>query len=451
MCGFSVFASCLSGAAQLSSSEKSSNSILFFGNPLLDLMKNTGLEYILSHDLRGESEEFQFSLSGYSETKQELLRDLARDPTVERVAGGSSQNSARVTSYISNLLGEPINVAYTGCVGKDELADCMRTCCDEAKVTHLYQITEKAETGHCGFCFYDEDAATLQRLGYEGRGSGRTLVTCLEAAGKFSEDPFDEALLDKYEAFYTEGFFISTSFNTLLRAAKHAQAYNKPFVLNLSSAFLIPYIYDQLIQLIPYATLIFGNELEFRALWSAVTEKIGLNLKTPTEGWTFESFAKALGELSTDEVPRGRSVVITRGTDDAVAYDNASGEVAFYPIFQLIDPTLFQDTHAAGDSFVGGFLSALVAHLPLPLAMERAAYAAGLIVQMRGCSFPKSEAELRTISDNLKLSDYVKNLLPQVTAQTAAAEPVIAAEQVIAAEKVTDVKTTREDDESTDE
>ena len=458
---------------QLSSAKKPSKSILFFGNPLLDLMKNTGLEYILSHDLKGESEEFAFTLAGFSETKQELLRDLARDETVERVAGGASQNSARVTSYISNRLGEPIDVAYTGCVGKDELAECMRTCCEESKVTPLYQITEESETGLCGCCFYAEDAATLERLGYEGKGTGRTLVTCLEAAGKFSEDQFDEALLEKYEAFYTEGFFIPTSFNTLMKAAKHAQANNKPFVLNLSSAFLIPFIYEQFVQLIPYATLVFGNELEFPAFWSKVDEKGGLNLNTPTEGWTFETFSKALGELTTGEVPRGRSVVITRGTDPAVAYDNVTGEVAFYPIFPLIDPALFKDTNAAGDSFVGGFLSALAAGLPLPLAMERAAFAAGLIVQMRGCSFPKSETEFRTISDNLRLSDYIKNLLPQVTAQPAAAEQVNSAERVTGAERVaaaeqvtevktlnvvredaTDVKTTsfvREDEGSTDD
>jgi len=47
------------------------------------------------------------------------------------------------------------------------------------------------------------------------------------------------------------------------------------------------------------------------------------------------------------------------------------------------------DTNGAGDSYVGGFLAGLVKGLPLDQCAKAGAYAASVIVQRSGCTYPE--------------------------------------------------------------
>jgi adenosine kinase len=46
------------------------------------------------------------------------------------------------------------------------------------------------------------------------------------------------------------------------------------------------------------------------------------------------------------------------------------------------------DTNGAGDAFVGGFLSQLVCGKDVAECVRAGSYAAGVIVQRSGCTFP---------------------------------------------------------------
>ena len=46
------------------------------------------------------------------------------------------------------------------------------------------------------------------------------------------------------------------------------------------------------------------------------------------------------------------------------------------------------DTNGAGDAFVGGFLSQLVAGKDVPECVRAGAYAANVVIQQSGCAFP---------------------------------------------------------------
>jgi adenosine kinase len=376
-------------------------SVLFFGNPILDIMKDTGVEYILQHDLTPDSEVFEATESLFSDKVRSIFSEFASDSSVETVAGGASQNAARVASYISRVFGEFMKITYTGAVAKDEIAQCMLNSCVESGIDALYQEVdaEGCSSGKCAAMFFTEAQETLDRLGQTCKPSGRTLATCLEAARKFDDSKFEDSTMEKYDMFYTEGFFVPTSFKTLMRVAKHAQATGKPFIVNLSSVFILTTFYKQFMELLPYATVVFGNETEFAALWNLVAQN---GAETPEGGFTYETFAKFLGNLTAEGVNQRRTVVITRGTDPAVVFDAATSQVSEFPIFPLKDGKMFKDTNAAGDSYVGGFISAFAMGLPLNAIMQRAALGAGIIVQMRGCSFPKSEEEFNAIVQNLK-------------------------------------------------
>merc|ERR1712137_832576 len=47
------------------------------------------------------------------------------------------------------------------------------------------------------------------------------------------------------------------------------------------------------------------------------------------------------------------------------------------------------DTNGAGDSYVGGFLAGMVKGLPIEACCQAGAYAASVIVQRSGCTFPE--------------------------------------------------------------
>merc|ERR1711907_353143 len=80
-----------------------------------------------------------------------------------------------------------------------------------------------------------------------------------------------------------------------------------------------------------------------------------------------------------------RTVVITQGADPTIVAIN--GQVTQYPIIALPKEKLV-DTNGAGDSFVGGFLAALSKGLPMDKCCAAGAYAASVIVQHSGCTYP---------------------------------------------------------------
>merc|ERR1719265_951308 len=82
---------------------------------------------------------------------------------------------------------------------------------------------------------------------------------------------------------------------------------------------------------------------------------------------------------------RPRTVVITQGCDPTIVAIN--GHVSLHPILALPKEKLV-DTNGAGDSYVGGFLAALSKGLPIDACCKAGAYAASVIVQHSGCTFP---------------------------------------------------------------
>merc|ERR1712176_1371428 len=82
---------------------------------------------------------------------------------------------------------------------------------------------------------------------------------------------------------------------------------------------------------------------------------------------------------------RKRTVVITQGCDPTIVCIN--GQVSEFPVVALPKEKLV-DTNGAGDSYVGGFLAGMVKGLPIADCCKAGAYAASVIVQQSGCTFP---------------------------------------------------------------
>ena len=82
---------------------------------------------------------------------------------------------------------------------------------------------------------------------------------------------------------------------------------------------------------------------------------------------------------------RPRTVVITQGADATVVA--ALGRITKFPVTRVSKDKLV-DTNGAGDAFVGGFLSQVVAGKDVAEAVRAGHYAATVVVQRSGCTLP---------------------------------------------------------------
>lgn len=125
----------------------------------------------------------------------------------------------------------------------------------------------------------------------------------------------------------------------------------------------------------PYVDYLFGNETEALAF-------------AESEGWEEKSIpdiALKISSLPKQSGLRPRSVIITQGAEATVVSSN--GKVIEYAIRKLPKEKLV-DTNGAGDAFVGGFLSQLVCGRSIEDCVRAGSYAASVVIQMPGCTFP---------------------------------------------------------------
>merc|ERR1711983_9404 len=193
-----------------------------------------------------------------------------------------------------------------GCVGRDESSKILEEKAKEAGVNVKYQYSEKP-TGRCAVLITGQD---------------RSLVTKLDAANHFTiahlEDAKNWKVVEATKAVYSAGFFLTVSVDSMLKVGKYCAANNKTYCLNLSAPFLIQFFKDQMMSVMPYADIVFGNETE--ALTYAETFNLGTKDIT--------KIAQAISMLPKENGSKGRMVVITQGADPVVCANN--GEVKTY-------------------------------------------------------------------------------------------------------------------------
>lgn len=227
---------------------------------------------------------------------------------------------------------------------------------------HYYE--DETPTGTCGVCVV---------------GGERSLVANLSAANCYKTDhlkkPENWALVEKAKYFYIAGFFLTVSPESIMLVAEHAAAKKKVFCTNLSAPFICEFFKDVQSQVIPYADYVFGNETEARTF-------------SRVHGWetdNVEEIALKISQLPKASGTHKRITVITQGADPVVVAED--GKVKLLPVILLPKEKLV-DTNGAGDAFVGGFLSQLVLEKPVEDCVRAGCYAANVIIQRSGCTYP---------------------------------------------------------------
>nr|XP_054773456.1 uncharacterized protein LOC129281555 [Lytechinus pictus] len=289
------------------------------GNPLLDISANADETFLKKYDLEANN-------AILTEDKHiPMFKDMIDNLEVEYIPGGATQNTFRVVQWVLN---KPKVCTFFGCIGEDDYGKKLSEGMASAGCNARYQINKEVSTGTC---------ACVITSG----GKNRSLAANLAAANHFNESHFEDKenwdLVVKGKLFYSAGFHLTVSPDSMLRLAKHAAENNKIYCTNLSAPFLCQFFSEPMMKLMPYVDFLFGNET--------------------------------------------RTVVFTQGDQATIVVKD--GQVTEYPILPIKADQIV-DTNGAGDAFVGGFLAQLVQDQDIARCVACGHYAASYIIQQSG-------------------------------------------------------------------
>jgi len=327
--------------------------LLGMGNPLLDISATVKEDMLAKYSLKAND--------AILTEDEAIFTEMVKDHEVEYIAGGATQNSIRVAQWI---IGKPKATSYFGCVGNDDTMKKLVQKAEEAGVNVKYQISEHP-TGRCAVLITGQD---------------RSLVTKLDAANHFNvshlEDSANWKLTEAAAVVYSAGFFLTVSVDSMLKVAKHCAVNNRTYCINLSAPFLCQFFKDQMLSVLPFTDIVFGNESEA----AAYAEMQALATTDVKE------IAQKIAMLPKENGSRSRTVVITQGKDPVIVVHE--GVVTEYPVTPLKAEDIV-DTNGAGDAFVGGFLAQFVQKRPMAKCVECGIWAATVIIKRSGCTFPE--------------------------------------------------------------
>ncbi|CCC71347.1 hypothetical protein NCAS_0H00370 [Naumovozyma castellii] len=332
--------------------------LVCLGNPLLDLQADVTSEYLAKYDLKANDAILVDAASG--DAKMAIFDEVITFKDVKFVAGGAAQNTARGAAYV---LGKG-QVGYFGSVGEDKFSAMLLEENDKAGVVSMYQVQKDIGTGKC--------AALIT-------GHDRSLVTDLGAANHFKPEHLDKhwSVVESAKLFYIGGFHLTVSPEAIVKLGKHAKETGKPFVINLSAPFIPQFFKAALEQVLPYATIVIGNESEA----ASYAESFGLTCDKDD----LESIAKHIvGDSKT------KTVIFTHGLEPTVAV--SAKATTSYAVKPLAKENIV-DTNGAGDAFAGGFMAGLAQDKSLETCIDMGQWLASLSIQEIGPSYPASKVE----------------------------------------------------------
>ncbi|KAK7194208.1 adenosine kinase [Novymonas esmeraldas] len=299
------------------------------------------------------------------EAQKGIFEELEQRPNVSYVPGGSGLNTARVAQWIAQAPKGSF-VGYVGCVSDDKYGTILKDAAEKDGVRMNLEYTTKAPTGSCAVCI---------------SGKERSLVANLSAANLLSAEHIHSSsvveMMRSSQLYYLTGFTLTIDVSYVVTVAEAARASGGQFMMNLSAPFLLQFFTEGFLKVAPYLDVLFGNEVEAKALADVMKWDLAD---------TAEIAKKAAADLPYNGT-RDRLVVFTQGSEKTVyaTRSGKTGSVAVQPIAQ----DSIVDLNGAGDAFVGGFLAAYALDRSVERCCEVGNYAAGVIIQHDGCTYPE--------------------------------------------------------------
>lgn len=326
-------------------------------NPMLDLTANVEKSFLDKYGLKPNDA----IIAGPEH--QNLAAEVSSSFAVHYSAGGSGLNVMRAAQF-----GMPEkSVLYIGCIGTDENGKIIREKVAEEGLLKNFQVCPNLPSATCCVLLTENH---------------RSLVANLAAARNLTAEHFESSkmaqIFAKARYFYCTGFLLTVCAEAAVKIGRISRETEKTFCFNLSAPFVCEYYSAQMLAILPFVDVLFGNESEAEAF--AKTNGIAYS--------NVEDIVVALGTfgLASNGSTKHRTVIITQGAKPTIALCN--GKISHHPVAP-IDPALVIDTNGAGDSFCGGFLSQWILGKSLEQCIDYGNNLAGRIIQTSGISFQK--------------------------------------------------------------
>ncbi|KAF5289757.1 hypothetical protein FQA39_LY03674 [Lamprigera yunnana] len=317
-----------------------------FGSPLIDLVINVTDTFLEKFDLNHND--------AVALQNDNVLFEEVEKLMPKYVIGGCALNTARALKKVL----ENGTCTVVGAVGDDDYCKYIKNQLDEDTVGWVF-VTLPTNTGRCAVLV---------------NGNHRSLCTDLGASKYFTVENLQSEeiwkVVQNAHYFYLPGFFLSVSVECVTILAQHT--FQKFFSLNLSAPFIVERYKDQILDLLPYVDILFGNETEVKSLAKAL-------------GWEYKDLSEMLLRINALNVrSKSRVTVITRGPKSVLmAHDNNVAEF----LVEELEQDKIKDTNGAGDAFVGGFLANFIMGKSLGTCVLGGIDIARRAIQHNGCLF----------------------------------------------------------------
>jgi UDP-glucuronate decarboxylase len=333
-------------------------------NPLLDISAHVDDAFLQKYNLPKAA-------AGIAMPEQvPVYAAMAALPDVKFIPGGAGLNTARVCQW---MLQAPKGAAvtYVGAIGDDANGRLLKMASEKEGVRMAVEYKD-APTGTCAVAIVGKERSLLANLGASA---------AMDLAYLKSKRITD--VIGQSKIFYFTGFTVTLTGEHLLSVVRRAEAVRGLIVLNLSAPFLlqVPPFAAAIRAALPYVDVLVSNDDE-------AAEFAKFN------GWDITDPKEIAQRAVTLEKKnhRPRTVIFTCGPKPTILAQ-ASG-VTEVPVPPIAAGKII-DTNGAGDAFVGGFLAGVARGATVVDAIKAGNYAAGVIIQHDGCTFPaKPEFEI---------------------------------------------------------
>lgn len=312
-----------------------SSTIIGIGNALVDLT----FEVPSLSDIDPPLEENSARL--LSNKEWGILKSNLKNP-INLSPGGSACNTI---AGIAALGGD---TGFIGVIGHDPIANTIKQDLKNNSIkSYLVQSTNPKEPTGCCIVIITPDG-------------NRTMAACLGASVDLSPDHIPEHVISSAHSIFLEGFLFdkTEARNAFVKASKIAKENNVQVAFSLSDISCVRSNKQEILDLLDYVDLLFGNYLEIQLLTDTNSPK---------------DACKALQDIGIN------NACVTLDEKGALTlHDNTVEHSPAYAISQTTD------LNGAGDGFAAGFLFALSKGIAFHESAKVANIFAAHVVQEHG-------------------------------------------------------------------